>query len=177
MKGLSLTQPYATLSAIGAKKIETRSWPTKFRGQFALHAAKGFPGWAKELVLSNPWFANALHAYGHVAPCLPTGSILAVAELVMCLPTNGSYFHFEATDITLEKGEMVSSHSQAINYQRPAEDTPEFHFGDYSENRFMFFMANVRMLPEPIPCKGALGFWEVPEDIATVISKQIGERC
>lgn len=32
MRGLSLTQPWATLVAIGAKKIETRSWTTTYRG-------------------------------------------------------------------------------------------------------------------------------------------------
>ena len=33
MKALTLTQPWATLVAIGAKRIETRSWATvdKFR--------------------------------------------------------------------------------------------------------------------------------------------------
>lgn len=32
MKALSLTQPWATLMAIGAKRIETRSWGAAYRG-------------------------------------------------------------------------------------------------------------------------------------------------
>jgi len=32
MKCLSIIQPYATLIAIGAKRIETRSWSTPYRG-------------------------------------------------------------------------------------------------------------------------------------------------
>lgn len=44
MKALSLTQPWATLVAIGAKKIETRSWSTSYRGPVAIHASKGYPG-------------------------------------------------------------------------------------------------------------------------------------
>jgi activating signal cointegrator 1 len=48
MKAITLTQPWATLVAIGAKRIETRSWPTNYRGPLAIHAAKGFPKWAKE---------------------------------------------------------------------------------------------------------------------------------
>jgi hypothetical protein len=43
MKALTLTQPWATLVAIGAKTIETRSWPTSYRGPLAIHAAKGYP--------------------------------------------------------------------------------------------------------------------------------------
>ena len=49
MKVLTLTQPWATLVAIGAKRIETRSWSTKYRGPLAIHAAKGFPAWAKDM--------------------------------------------------------------------------------------------------------------------------------
>lgn len=41
MKAVTLTQPWATLVAIGAKQIETRSWPTNYRGPLAIHAGKG----------------------------------------------------------------------------------------------------------------------------------------
>lgn len=42
MKALTLTQPYATLVAIGEKRLETRSWRTSYRGPLAIHAAKGW---------------------------------------------------------------------------------------------------------------------------------------
>jgi hypothetical protein len=51
MKVLSLTQPWATLAAIGAKKIETRSWSTAYRGPLAIHAAKGLAGMTHEHML------------------------------------------------------------------------------------------------------------------------------
>jgi hypothetical protein len=41
VKALTLTQPWATLIAVGAKRIETRSWATDYHGQIAIHAAKG----------------------------------------------------------------------------------------------------------------------------------------
>lgn len=37
---ISLWQPWATLIAIGEKKIETRSWNPYYRGWMAIHAAK-----------------------------------------------------------------------------------------------------------------------------------------
>ena len=40
MKCLSLRQPYADLLVSGRKTIELRSWNTKFRGQFFVHASK-----------------------------------------------------------------------------------------------------------------------------------------
>ncbi len=39
-KALSLRQPWAELILQGKKTIETRTWNTKFRGEFLIHAAK-----------------------------------------------------------------------------------------------------------------------------------------
>jgi len=40
MKALSVRQPFAELILQGRKRIELRSWNTKFRGEFCIHAAK-----------------------------------------------------------------------------------------------------------------------------------------
>ncbi len=40
MKALSLWEPWASLMAVGAKRIETRSWPTRYRGPLLICAAK-----------------------------------------------------------------------------------------------------------------------------------------
>jgi len=40
IKALSLRQPYAELVVIGKKTIELRTWSTKYRGEFLIHAAK-----------------------------------------------------------------------------------------------------------------------------------------
>lgn len=38
MKAITIIQPYATLIAVGEKGLETRGWPTKHRGELAIHA-------------------------------------------------------------------------------------------------------------------------------------------
>ena len=38
-KVLSLIQPWASLAVLGHKKIETRSWNTKYRGELFIHAS------------------------------------------------------------------------------------------------------------------------------------------
>ena len=43
MKAITIWQPWASLIACGAKKYETRSWPTKYRGPIAIHAAAKDP--------------------------------------------------------------------------------------------------------------------------------------
>ncbi|MFL8988630.1 ASCH domain-containing protein [Pseudomonas sp. QLc11A] len=41
MKALSIRQPWAWLIIHGGKNIENRTWHTKHRGRFLVHAAKG----------------------------------------------------------------------------------------------------------------------------------------
>ena len=38
MKCLSISQPFADLIISGKKSVELRSWNTKFRGEFLIHA-------------------------------------------------------------------------------------------------------------------------------------------
>ncbi|MCE9567430.1 MAG: ASCH domain-containing protein [Planctomycetes bacterium] len=42
MKALSIRQPWAWLIANGYKPYENRSWNTKFRGEFLIHASQQF---------------------------------------------------------------------------------------------------------------------------------------
>jgi activating signal cointegrator 1 len=79
---ISLTQPWASLVALNAKRIETRSWSTRYRGTIAIQAAKGFPDWAKELCLTEPF-----RKYVPNFKALPLGAIVAVANLVHIVET------------------------------------------------------------------------------------------
>lgn len=156
MKAITLTQPWATLVAIGAKRIETRSWATSYRGPLAIHAAKGLgPVGGKhglwELVWHPP-FRDVLAAHAEsrhmddILASLPRGAIVAVCELVGC----------ESTDI--------ASKRDGLMYARTGEQWPfsalERAFGDYAPGRYAWLLADVRPLPEPIPARGQLGLWE-----------------
>ena len=82
MKALTLTQPWATLVAVGENSIETRSWGTRYRGPLSIHSAKGFPRDARELCRTSP-YREALRSHGYAdALSLPLGAVIAVAELV-----------------------------------------------------------------------------------------------
>src|SRR6266850_2664278 len=87
MKAISLTQPWAALVAIGAKRYETRSWRTEFRDRLIIHASKGFPRWARECC-EEPVFKEALAQAGYDRwQSLPVGAILGSVWLLDCVPT------------------------------------------------------------------------------------------
>lgn len=81
MKAITIKQPWATLIALREKQFETRSWQTKHRGKIAIHAGKTID---KE-ACKNENIATALNKHGIVLTTdLPTGSIIAIANLVDC---------------------------------------------------------------------------------------------
>lgn len=147
MKCVSLTQPYASAIPLGLKRWETRSWHTKYRGPLGIHAAKGFPRWARE-------FAEIECALGRMDDRVPLGAIVAVVDLAACLPT---------TEALLFLGDDRTLPEVAI----------ERRYGDYSPGRFAWKLENIQALAEPIPCKGRLGLWTPSPELEQAIMDQL----
>jgi hypothetical protein len=130
---LTVKQPWATLIAVGAKKVETRSWKTKHRGIIGIHAGATITRDAVELCFQEP-FKAALTAAGILHPDqLPLGALLAKADLAECRETGRMYY--------------LSDQERA--------------FGDYTEGRYGWVFKNVEILPAPVPMSGALKLWEM----------------
>lgn len=159
MRGLSLTQPWATLVAVGAKKIETRSWSTSYRGPIAIHAAKRFPTEDRELCDYGP-FLSALRAGGYDLGQSPYRSSPSGWGKVLSLGAIVAVAYLDWVVGTPATPGLVCGHELP-----PPE--PEASFGDYSPGRYAWGLDFARPLPKPIPYRGALGLWEVPADLAT----------
>lgn len=136
VKAITIYEPWASLVALGAKKIETRSWPTKYRGSLAIHAAKTIRSEYMNLVWQEPFFSalNPLieSANGGEGFHFHLGCIVAIAQLVGCqkiFPGNAPWGY-------------------------------ECEFGDYRVGRYMWFLDDVRRLEKPIPIRGQQGLWE-----------------
>ena len=170
MKALTITQPWASLIATGEKVIETRSWRTGHRGQIAIHAAKGFPVWARETCADEP-FLSALRRHGLIEHYgtkrtttelfLPTAAIVAVADLAWIILTGDKLNHQHKAPFTV-RGPVGQS------YEMTAQ---EYEFGNFEPGRYGWVLKNVQRLDEPIACKGALGLWTLPSEIATRLEK------
>ena len=179
MKILTLTQPWATLVALGAKHIETRSWSTNYRGLLAIHAGAGLAGMGIQeyaALCRAMYFGAALRPRYPAAGImlrdeqnrlyykdpLPRGAIAAVAELVDCVPT-------ETLAYTREIGRFTAEGHPRIWQMTPQE----YAFGDYSLGRYAWLIADVRRLAEPLPYRGGLGLRELPADVVAQIRAQL----
>lgn len=154
MKAITLRQPWASLFVAGAKLIETRSWPTKHRGPLAVHASIKMNADEIALCWSQP-FASALARLGFYSTAdLPIGAVLGKVDLVDCLRMVagrlvdvGDSDEFPIDDLRLSSNERA--------------------FGHYATGRFAWVTSPARfILDKPIPARGMLGLWELPDEIA-----------
>jgi activating signal cointegrator 1 len=145
MEAISLIQPWASALFIirqengrALKGIETRSWKLSDKItlplRVAVHASKGFPGWAKDFAQSE--FCRKTG--------IPPIKELPLGSLIGCITIMG----FRRTE-DLE----------------PQIDEIEQNYGDYSPGRWGWMLCDPILLGKPIPCRGALGLWEVPKGL------------
>ena len=134
MKALSLLQPWATLVVIGAKKIETRSWSTPYRGRILIHASQGKAG---NIFCAEPPVSKYIPDFKK----LPFGAIIGEAKLTSILRVEDFDLpDFEMDNLTLE----------------------EKAFGDYTSGRFGWILEDPVAYQTPIPARGHLRLWDVP---------------
>lgn len=88
MVALSIRQPWAWLILHAGKDIENRSWPTRFRGRFLIHASKG--------MTRDEWADAAGFAFRIGVRDMPEyldnerGGIVGSVELVNCVTESRS---------------------------------------------------------------------------------------
>ncbi len=163
MKALTIWQPWASLIARGVKQYETRSWPTKYRGPIAIHAAMKNPlsvslsGDCMGVLIDEMLETRRLPLWEQ----MPRGAVIATAELV-------NVWH-----IVYHPGPNVDKARHIdIGAESMTEDKHDPHFGDYfvptdkeiilgdwTPGRYAWELANVKPLPRPIPVKGKQGLW------------------
>ena len=139
MKALTVYQPWASLTALGEKKIETRGWYTKYRGPLAIHAGKSMQ--YNDVMFREPFF-TALEPLRYESASgtafrLSYGEIIAICNLVDCV------------SITPEFVEGLS--------------VKERVFGDYTLGRFAWMLEDTHRLKGPIPARGKQRLWNWDE--------------
>lgn len=137
-KAVTIIQPWATLIAVAAKKIETRSWKTNYRGEIYIHAGKKID---RDFCYEDiP--KRVLNMHGYNTNNLPTGVIIAKAKLVDC-----------AKVVESKEGGAVLEGDKIYTV-----GSYEFYFGDYTLGRYGWILEDIEVI-DPIPAKGQLSIW------------------
>ena len=139
MKAITLYDPWATLVVLGEKKFETRSWSTSYRGLLAIHVSKKFTVEMHELW--ETW---------------ERGLCPALKERTLWPPKFGCI---------IGTVEVVGMH-RAEALRRRGLTIKELTFGNFDDGRWAWELQNPQRLTTPVPCRGSMGIWTVPPEIA-----------
>lgn len=149
VKSISLWEPWATAMRLGLKTIETRSWPTSYRGPLLICAAKTERGCQTALCndanVRNIMILAARQRGIEVSEMFNFGKAVALVDLVGCRPT-------------------AIATSPVFWDDRPAT---ERFLGDYSPGRFAWMTEPIQTDFEPFPISGSQGFFAV--ELATEV--------
>lgn len=149
MRALSVRQPWAWAICHG-KDVENRSRGTRHRGLLAIHASK--TATFREDI-ADPRIAHLIVAHGLDDPSAAQGAVIAVAEVTGC---------HHSDECMMPASLLPASGRTGCS---PWAVRGQFHIE----------LASVRPLPEPVPCKGALGLWRLPEDVEKAVRAQLSE--
>lgn len=154
MRAITVRQPWAWAIAAGHKLVENRSagFPATYRGPLLIHASKA---WSKrggtDPRIKGRWHGLRLGSDLDAVDFRDRlGVVLALAELTDAHPDTGCCRPWG-------ESEYVGSDQQ-------------LHRGVLH-----LLLEDVRRLPEPVPCRGALGLWTPPADVLAVVSDQLGQ--
>jgi hypothetical protein len=88
LRALSIRQPWADMIVHHTKRIENRSWPTKFRGEFLIHASSvcTWREYNEAVASAAPLLTGRLPGPRD----LDRGGIVGVATLVDCVTEHES---------------------------------------------------------------------------------------
>lgn len=145
MKAITIWQPHATLIAIEEKLMETRGRRTHYRGRIAIHAAK----YIDRAACEEAEIKVALARHGYIVDSLPTGAVVAIANLTECWEVIREEEGQQSFLLDSQKNKTISI----------AQDSNEYLFGDFAIGRFGYEMSGVKGLLAPIPIKGQQGLW------------------
>lgn len=90
MRALSIRQPWAWLILNAGKDIENRDWPTRFRGDFIIHASKGMTKAEYECAADPLWARGGPTIELPDIGDLQRGGIVGMVEMTDCVEQSES---------------------------------------------------------------------------------------
>lgn len=147
MRALTIRQPWAFAITSLGKDVENRSRNIAgtYRGRVAIHAAKGV-GTLDEYFAASAAIRDLTGVFPMFHAPSRHGAVVAVAELVDVLPP--SYLeNAERDDAWCSRWAMAGHHQLVLD--------------------------DVRELAHPVPARGALGLWTLPDDVEEQVLAQL----
>ncbi|MGC5012562.1 hypothetical protein ACLQ2R_17500 [Streptosporangium sp. DT93] len=158
IKAITIKQPWAWAIAHGGKDVENRTWGTSHTGLLAIHAGAA---WAKEGAYDRQVIAAAQASKDEKScydPPLHVEIEVGSGRASRVRPTDPRYIR-SAIVAVAEVENMGVCEGYCSLWAIPGQH----HWR----------LTNVRPLAQPVPCKGRLGLWNLPDAVETAVHDQL----
>lgn len=149
MKALTVQQPWAWAIVHGGKDVENRTQAWSHRGTFAVHAGARLSDRGADSPLVQRAMGDAMRA-DQLPIDLVFGAVIGVVDLV------GAHTAHEGC-CDSEWGEQAYDE----------------HGGRTRRDIVHLELEQPRALVEPVPCRGALGLWTLPQEVLDQVLEQL----
>lgn len=147
MRALTIIQPYAALIMSGAKRVENRSWSTKYRGRMYIHAGRSRDMLSIKHVDGIDYCAHTQQPIERLA----FGAVVGMASLIDCLPK---------TEISGGKWDALY---------------PWIREHEHTEGPWCWVFAENPTPIGPWPYKGAQGLFDInPDTLNRIANRELG---
>ena len=144
MRALTVYHPHAMMLAIGLRTIETRGWPTPYRGPILIHAAKKW----HDLIAGDCKIARS--------------QVRGVLPHLHLTETQNELFNSQWSD-TRGCVLAVATLSDCILIPEPCGTEFDRSWGEFGPGRCGFVLTNLRTLSKPVAAVGAQQLWRPDE--------------
>ncbi|MGI8333434.1 hypothetical protein ACRYCC_26075 [Actinomadura scrupuli] len=149
MRALSVRPPWSAAIAHFGKTVENRTWYTRHRGPLAIHASAMLDGGRER---SDHIFERVADLSG-----LPDAVIREAAQVRSAI-------------VAVARLTTVCSASLPVEAGFPLR-CPCGPWAVAGQRHFR--LADVRPLVEPVPARGALGLWDLPDEVEAAVLAQL----
>ncbi len=163
MKALSLRQPWAHAVLYYGKTLENRRWSTTFRGEFLIHAAKG---------MTRDEYDDAEDSVAYHSGWTVDGSsgISDRALFAADFKTRGHRGGFVGTAHLVTVIPPCWGNAGGL-----FDNLPRCAHPWHMPEQYAFVLEDVRPIPF-VPYKGALGFFDVPDEVVARMALPLRPR-
>lgn len=167
LRALTITQPWAGLIAASVKLVENRPRAMikreDFGKPFAIHASREIDEdvYARISEIAPEHCPDTFITFD-----LPWWKLSRITSAVIAVATIDKVFDgpWDPESIRKYGAELRFSNGQLLG-----QSQARWFFGPVG-----YVLRDVIALPTPVPCKGALGFWTLKDDVEAKVREQIG---
>lgn len=165
MRAITVKQPWAWAIAHGGKSIENRSRGTTYRGPLAIHAGLAW----SERGATDTRVIDAIRGdrqpEGYYDPPIHVVAEVGRAGFIAVRPTDPRY----ATGVVIAVAELADAHPDAGCCRPWGESSYTEASGRKRTAVHHLILEDIRPLPAPLACRGALGYWRLPADVLELL--------